>query len=163
MTPLPESDRLLAQRYADGELHGDDLARCEQRLLREPALRACADELRSLRALFAADRSGRPAPAPGPDFAAAVLNQVRRLPSRAELLAEPSERGEVEQVQLLVARTGQRLLAAAALIFAVAMLIVSGVLRPVGGSSLEASKNDVRKLMEQIQARDGDALAPRGR
>jgi hypothetical protein len=101
---------------------------------------------------------------PSAGFVAAVLTQVRRLPSRAELLAEPRERGEVEQVELVVARTGRRLLAAAALIFAVAMLIVSGVLRPVGGRAVEASKNDVRKLIEQIQARDGaDALAPRGR
>ena len=161
---LPETDRLLAQRYVDGELHGEDLTRCEQRLLRDSALRACIDDFRGLRTLFAASRAQGPAPAPAAGFVAAVLTQVRRLPSRAELLAEPRERGEVEQVELLVARTGRRLLAAAALIFALALLIVSGALRPVGGRAVEASKNDVRKLIEQIQARDGaDALVPRGR
>jgi hypothetical protein len=166
MNKLPQADLLLAQRYADGELRGEDLARCEQRLLRETALRSCVDELRALRGCFTPGRAEDPAPAPraGPKFAAAVLAQVRRLPSRAELLAEPRERGEVEQVELQVARVGRRLIAAAALIFTLALLIVSGVLRPVGGRAVEASKNEVQKLIEQIQARDGaDALAPRGR
>jgi hypothetical protein len=136
---------LAVQRYVDGELRGAVLAEFEARLLRDAALRAAVDESRALRAVLAsAAASDAAAPA---GFASRVLDEVRRLPSRAELATEAT--GERQDLTHVVAMA-RRLFVAAVLIGGVALLIWAGLLRRADSARVEASD---RKAMVELQQR----------
>jgi anti-sigma factor RsiW len=148
---LSAADQRLAARYIDGELEPAARAAFAGRLPHEPLLRAAVDELAELRATLRA----LPEPPGAPrGFAPAVLDRVRRLPSPVQLQAD----------ELEVVRVAHWLLLAAGLILGASLLIVSGLLRPLGDGRLEAAKEELKQIVEQIHARDGgEPLVPRGR
>lgn len=133
------------QRYVDGELQGAALAEFEARLLRDAALRAAVEESRSLRAVLAS--AAAPAAAAPAGFAARVLDEVRRLPSRAELAADGA--GDDRDLAHVVAMA-RRLFVAAVLIGGLALLIWAGLLRRTDSARVEASD---RKALLELQQR----------
>jgi anti-sigma factor RsiW len=148
---LSTADQRLASRYLDGELGAAARAAFAARLPHEPLLRAAVDELAELRATL---RAGDEPPGAPRGFAQAVLDRVQRLPSPVQLQAE----------ELEVVRVAHWLVLAAGLILGASLLIVSGLLRPLGDGRLEAAKEELKQIVEQINARDGgEPLLPRGR
>jgi hypothetical protein len=147
MTDLPESDRLAVQRYLDGELPAHEKGAFEQRLLREPDLRSCADAGRDLERWFERARA-EPAPSAPPGFGGRV---IQRLGSES-MVADDAERHAI--------RAARYVLLAAAVLFGLAMLVVAGVLRPSGPRALQADQGIekvIQEIDQQIAARDRDA------
>lgn len=77
MTPEPTEDQLLAMRYADGEMAGDERAAFERRLAGEEALRR---EVSALRRLEVLARQVAP-----PEPADLVLRELERGPGHRVL------------------------------------------------------------------------------
>jgi anti-sigma-K factor RskA len=144
-------DGRLVQRYVDGELDGGARDELERRMLRDAALRA-------LLASAAAPVAGAPA-----GFAARVLGEVRRLPSRAELVAPGGEPGITERELARTVAFARRLFVAAVLIGGLALLIWAGLLRRADSARVEAA--DRKALLDLQQSiehgrrlRDADEL-----
>ncbi len=156
-SPLHATDLLHAQRYADGQMPPAEAADFAARLETEPALREAVAATRQVSALFAATANPAP-PALRPDFAARVLAGVRHLPTRAELFAEVPELGELDREQREVAGLARRLLVAAALIFALGLLMFAGLSRRSDSGRLEASPVDRQKI-DQLDAKIRRSLA----
>ncbi|MEM7199273.1 MAG: hypothetical protein AAF628_03345 [Planctomycetota bacterium] len=131
-----ERDEHLVARFIDGMLHSEELAAFERRQLSEPTLRAMVEEQREARDWLTRDRAACDAAEPTRrSIAGAVLAEVRRLPSRAEL-----ERHEItEAAEQSVLRLSRALLVAAALVFAVSALFWSGLMQGTDPRHLEAS------------------------
>ncbi len=151
MKQLSEADQRLLSRLVDGELAGEELTELERRLLREPRLREAVEGQRETREWFEKvrvqeSRDGVTVPA---GFAARVVEQVRRLPDREELLAEVGELGERESEERTTLSLGRGILAAAALIFGVSLLFAGGLVRPADSDQLEAADDQV---IERIDA-----------
>ncbi len=156
MKGLSEADRRLVVRYVDAALSAPERAAVERRLLAEPLLRAAVEQQRAARVWLRAAAEKEPLPSPTAGFAARVLDSVRRLPSRDELLAAEEVVG-VDASLLVLAR---RIIAAALVVFAVGMAVWGGVLRHTDPVRLEAS--DIRRI-EQLDAQIEAATARRER
>ena len=143
----PQNEKLMieAARYVDGELSAELRSAFEARLPRDHALAQAVSETRELRLLFAPSRDPVP-PVLSPGFRTRLLQEVRSLPSRDDLLAELGEEGELEQAQGASSETARRLLLAAALIFGLALLMFSGLLRGADTARLEATPDLLRRL-----------------
>ena len=143
-----QADLLQVQRYVDGELAPADRTAFEARLGEEPTLLAAVATARDQRRLFQDDPGKRlapktPAPAPGQSGVVdAVMDQVRRLPRREELvrLVEGDELADV------AATVGRNWLVAAAVLIVVALLFGARLIQPSGGEAEAAAETELRKL-----------------
>ncbi len=128
---------MMIDRFLDGELDGELLARCRDRLAADPGLRAVLQEREQLRRGF---REGRSAAARAPaGFGAQVIAAARRLPS--------IDRSETDAT---VVRFCQRLLIAAAAIVVMAVIWQSGVLQGGGDGRLQASPDEVQGIIDGL-------------
>lgn len=141
MTLSPQ-DRLLVQRFVDGELPESQRAAVRARLDAEPALAALADELRDLREVFAAERRA-PAPLASPGLATRVLAAIAQEPA-------PQVVAALEGRVVAFARAA---ILAAALILGVATLIFTGLLPGPDVGRLEASPDTIQRTIEELDAR----------
>lgn len=137
---IHDDDQLLLQKYRDGELDESATQRLEQRLLREPALRASLDDYDERSRGFAFGREQAFAPSAG--FTAAVLAEVRQLPSRIEL-----EQQEVAGRALVICR---RVLIAAAILFGIGLCWHAGLFPDGRNDTLEADPAEVEREMERL-------------
>ncbi len=72
-----QPDQILAQRLADGLLSGEEERKARERMDRDPAFRALVEEVREVRALFAASREEAPQAGAPPGFSSRVALAVR--------------------------------------------------------------------------------------
>ncbi len=142
---LSYADELLLHRFLDAELAAAEVAAFETRLVAEPLLRRHLEQARALRAGFAAGRAGGPVAAVG--FTAGVLAAARRLPSRQEM----------DQIEISagLVRTCQRLLMAAAIVFAIGLAWHGGLFDGGRCDTLQAAPDEVEREMQRL-----DALVP---
>ena len=90
-----------------------------------------------------------------------VLADVRRLPSRDQLLAELGEPGEVDRAEFAVAIATRRLLVAAILVFAVSLLALAGLLKFAPETDkAKASGQELRELDRRIEVDQAGKVGP---
>lgn len=139
--PLDDRDLMDADRYVDATLSADDRTAFELRLRSNPALAEAVQQAEALRGIFRAARA-EPAPAVREGFGARVLQRVKSEAGVTAELAGLSERQVVTMARWCVV--------AAAVIFTVALLLASGVLRPLDSGQLQA---DDEVLIQQLDQR----------
>ena len=144
----PDHDDLQLQRFLDGVLDPAQRAAFAARLQDEPSLQKRHDELAKVRAMCTAAAAAT-VRRPSADFTAGVLAAARQLPSRQQL-QQADELGSAVSIC-------RRLLLAAAILFALGLLVRSGLFVADTGQDLQASPDDVRVEMERL-----DALLQRG-
>lgn len=148
------TDRLLVQRYVDGELAGATLIEFERRLRRETRLSESVAELRAVRqALAAAATTDVSAPA---GFSARVLGAMCRLPSPG---APGSEADHQVAAMKVMAR---RIMVAAVLLCSLALLVWAGLLRRADSGRVDASDRKALSDLQQRIEREREAERPRG-
>lgn len=137
----PDHDDLQLQRFLDGVLDPAQRAAFAARLQGEPSLQKRHDELVGVRALCTATAAAT-VRRPRADFTAGVLAAARQLPSRQQL----------QQADALgsAAAVCRRLLFAAAILFALGLVVRSGLFVADTGQNLHASPDDVRTEMERL-------------
>jgi anti-sigma factor RsiW len=129
---MSNMDERLCARFCDGEMSATEHAAFERRLADEPVLAAAVQRAR---ADSRAVRDVEPQPLRAPaGFGTAVLEKVRRMPSREELI----EQTLAEDTVASLVTYGRRLLAAAVVLFAFAMLFSFQLFKNVGGKELHA-------------------------
>jgi len=151
----PDHDDLQLQRFLDGVLDPDQRAAFAARLQSEPSLQKRHDDLAKVRSVCttAAAATVR---RPRADFTAGVLAAARQLPSRQQL-QQADELGSAVSIC-------RRLLLAAAILFALGLLVRSGLFVAETAQDLHASPDAVRAEMERLDAllQGGGLDAPEG-
>ena len=150
---LSKTDRTLVARYIDDELDAQERAQFEQRLASDLTLSSAVTDARSHRDLLrAADpvasgpvASGQVAPA---GFAAGVLDSVRGMPARSELVEQVREEEAVGDAVTF----SRRIAMAAAVLFGIGVLIGAKVLLTTDTDEIQASQAQMRKLDERVKA-----------
>lgn len=143
-----DDPRLLCQRYVDGALQNHERAAFELRLRAEPALAALVADLRALRSTFA-PMARESAPVASPGFRARVMALAAVAPESAD---DSPAAGDVAD-SLSLFRVLRRCLVAAAILSAISLVFLSGVLRRADSGRLEASEAEVQKAMDALDAR----------
>jgi len=149
---MTRSDRdcRLLDRFLDNALTGDELAACRRRLELEPALRAQLQERAWLRRGFTAGRDDGVRPPAG--FAAGVVAAARRLPAAAGA-GDPRD-----FVQLC-----RRLLLVAAAVLVVSAVWHSGLFSGATEDTLQAAPDEVKQVLELLDARIRQAAGNGGK
>ena len=145
-----ETDQLV-QRFLDGELSESECAAFAARMLSDTSLRERVEGARQIQSCFAAEAvSGRREVQPAPGFTAALMSEVRRLPSRVELQQEDLAKSAV--------RLCSRLLLAAALLIGLGLGVQAGLFNPNGSGQIEAaSPTEVDAEMQRLDGLARDA------
>ena len=138
-----KADLLQVQRYVDGELSPEGCAAFEARLGEEPSLLVAVEAAREQRLLFQDDPAGQLPPKPL-GVADAVMDQVRRLPRREQLI----QLVEGDELADVMAATGRRWLIAAAALLVVALLFGARLIQPSGGDVHARDEIELRQLDE---------------
>ena len=157
---ISRHDQRSIHRYVDGQMDAAERERFESRLQREQELHDAVDATRA-GSVALREAAAEPMRAPA-TFAAGVLQQVRHLPSRDELVQiTDAEEAHAASVELAIAH-GRRLLVAAVVVFGLSMLFCMGLLRR-DAEELSAKPAEDQKLMKQLDAKasQGDCLASR--
>lgn len=153
----PATERLLVQRYVDGELAGATLGEFERRLLRESRLRESVAELRAVRRALAAAASA-PASAPA-GFSARVLDEVCRLPRRDDRRRQADAvDGEIAAMRVMA----HRVMVAAVLLCGLALLVWAGLLRRADSGRVDAADRKALLDLQQRIEQEREAERPRG-
>ncbi|MCB9879121.1 MAG: hypothetical protein H6835_16115 [Planctomycetes bacterium] len=141
MNPSAE-DRLL-QRYLDRELSADESAAFAGRLLTDATLRDRVQQAEALRApLLAA--AAAPTPRASMAFTQKVMAEVRRQPSREQLM-----RFDLSASTLRVCR---RILLAAAVLCAIGAAALTGLFDRPGADTLQAAPGEVQQEIDRLDA-----------
>ncbi len=142
MSRLSRVEELAIAHYVDGKMSQAERDAFERRVSDKPHLQAgltaALDRSRLLRSV------GEPVMRPPGRFAASVMEEVRNLPPRVELV-------RITQDETLMGdalRHARRLLAAAVLLFSVSNLFTLDLLGPPDSGQLSAS--DVQEEMDQL-------------
>ena len=145
-----ETDKLV-QRFLDGELAGSEGAAFAARMLSDASLRERVEGAQQIQSCFAAEASsGRRDVQPASGFTAAVMSEIRRLPSRIELQQEDLAKSAV--------RLCSRLLLAAALLIGLGLGMQAGLFNPNGSGQIEAaSPTEVDAEMQRLDGLARDA------
>lgn len=138
---MNKADLMEVQRYVDGELSSERLAAFEARLGDEHALRAAVESARAQRRLFE-DDPAKELPSKPLGVADAVMDQVRRLPRREELM----QLVEGDELAGVVANTGRGWLIAAAILVVAALLFGTQLIRPSGGKAYAQDQVELQRL-----------------
>ena len=145
MTRMDKQDEIRLARYLDGEMTTAERAEFDARLQRDPILRAAMDSAEEpSRALRDARQELSPASA---NFSATVLDKVRRMPSRDELVQLTASE---ENIAAVVAY-GRRLLVAAVVLFGLGLLFSLNLLGNDHGPQLRAIGD--KKLMKELDVK----------
>ena len=152
---LPNDDpRLLCQRYVDGALSTAERTAFDLRLRAEPGLAALVADLRALRSTFV-PMARESAPVASAGFRARVMALAAVAPESADdspSVATSPSAGDVADSHGLF-RLLRRCLVAAAILSAISLVFLSGVLRRADSGRLEASEAQVQKAMDALDAR----------
>ncbi len=145
-----ETDKLV-QRFLDGELSGSEGAAFAARMLSDSTLRKRVEGAQQIQSCFAAEASSMRRDAqPSAGFTAAVISEVRRLPSRVELQQDDLAKSAV--------RLCSRLLLAAALLIGLGLGLQAGLFDPNGSGQIEAaSPTEVDAEMQRLDGLARDA------
>lgn len=170
--PVPEFDSRVA-RYVDGECDAAERAAFEAELAVDPSLREAVAELSSLRGWFAPERAS-PAPVPGARFADRVVAAVLADAVRADAervgsersVAVPVDGGALADGVALagdfgggsVLRLARGVAWAAAALLVACLAAWSGILRIPGHGHLEASTQEIRDAMQDLDLRSAERL-----
>ncbi len=141
-----ESNEITAARYVDGEMSADEKHSFQQRLAREPGLKASVDKVEEVRAWFRRSRHQPLIPA-NPGFTGSVLAAARRLPTRDELLAQDT-RQDSHVIELVT--YARRISLAAAVVFGLCLLLFGTLRVTSDATQLTASPDRVRLEMERL-------------
>ncbi len=145
MNRVNKQDETRIARYLDGEMGDAESKEFDVRLQKDAilcaALRTAQEQSRVLH-----DACPEP-PRASVNFGTAVLDKVRRMPSRDELEQITASEENIAAVIVY----GRRLLVAAVVVFGLALLFSFNLLRNDEGSALQA--NDDKKLMDQLDAK----------
>lgn len=158
MTRFNKNDEIRIARYVDGEMSSADRAEFSARLSKDAALLAAlhtAEE--ASRVLHDARPESVPAPA---TFPCAVLDAIRCLPSRHELVKITTTEAENEERIVAVIAHGRRLLVAAVVVLSLSSLFCFNLLRSESGT-LSAKAVDDEKLMKQLDEKARKNLVAR--
>ena len=145
MSRLQKNDELLVARYVDGEMPDAARRDFEQRLRSEAALERAVAAAREHSALLRATAE-RPVAAPA-GFASSVLDSVRRMPSREELVRLTEHEASIDETL----RFARRILMAAVLLFGFAVLFGLGLFIGADNDKLEAG--DLEQRMHELDQR----------
>ncbi len=148
--PAPEFDARVA-RYVDGEFDAAERAAFEAEMVVHPELREAVAELSSLRGWFAPERA-HATPRPGDRFSERVLAAVLADAARAS-----GERAVAVPVGVpehgAVLRLARGVAWAAAALLVACLAAWSGILRIPGHGHLEASTQEIRDAMQDLDQR----------
>jgi anti-sigma factor RsiW len=141
-----KAELLLIGRFVDGELGGVEHAAFARRVAADADLRAAIDDLRKHRRLVrSADDAVGPMAGVPVGFAARVLDSVRRMPSREELVRLSDEGDWIAEV----VGFARRLVVAAAVILGVALLLGLLALGAPDTENLSASATEELRQIDQ--------------
>ena len=147
MNRVSKTDQSLLNRFVDGEMEGEELLNFERRLGQDANLQTAEAEIRKqIQSIRASDpwSSGSTAPA---GFATTVVDSVRRMPSREDLIAQSAQ----EDAATVALGYARRLLVAAALICGVALLFSLKTLVATDTGSLQASDQELQALDKKVK------------
>jgi anti-sigma factor RsiW len=147
MNRVSKTDQSLVNRFVDGEMEGAELQSFEGRLEQDAALRAAEAETRQQsQSIRASDPLPASATAPA-GFATKVLDSVRRMPSREDLVAQCAE----EDATAGALGYARHLLVAAAVICGLALLFSLKALVVTDTGSLQASDQELEALDKKVK------------
>jgi anti-sigma factor RsiW len=153
MTRMNKQDEIRLARYLDGEMPTAERAEFDTRLQRDPILRAALDSAEEpSRALRDARQEPLRAAA---NFSATVLDRVRRMPSRDELVQLTATE---ENIAAFITY-GRRLLVAAVVLFGLGLLFGFNLVRNDHGPELQAIGD--KKLMKELDTKVKQILRER--
>lgn len=147
MKRLSKTDELLLARYLDGEMTAGQRADFESRLAEDPALQAAEAEARQQSgAIRDSDPLlfGSRIPV---GFATSVVQSVRQMPSREDLIAK----GVEEEAVCVAIGHARRLLTAAVVVCGVSLLFGLKVLVAPDTGSLQASQQELQELDKKVK------------
>lgn len=146
MTKLNKTDLRLLARYVDGEMAGDECSNFEQRLGQDSALRVAEAAARQQSQGI---RDADPLVVAAPDgFAASVLDSVRCMPSREDLIQQCAE----EEAVVAVVGYARRLLIAAVLVCGFSVLFGLKILVSADTGKIVASEQELKELDAKVRA-----------
>ena len=143
---LSSTDRTLLNRYVDGEMTVAECTEFEQRLARDTDLRSAEAVAREQSRLIRGVDVG-PGRAPH-GFSKTVLDAVRRMPSRDDLVRETADEATVASVAIFA----RRLTVAAAVLFAIATLFGLRVLVEGDTGIIMAEDKELEQLDKKVRA-----------
>ena len=153
MTRMNKQDEIRLARYLDGEMSTAERAEFDARLQGDPRLRAALDSAEEPSRVL---RDARQEPVPASaNFSAAVLDKVRRMPSRDELVQLTVSEDNVAAVVTY----GRRLLVAAVVLFGLGLLFGFKLLGDDHGPQLQAIGD--QKLMKELDEKVKQILEER--
>ena len=147
MRKLGKADQVLVARYLDGELVGDQRLEFEKRLVADAALRAAADSLCAQRLRIRAADPAVPAGPVSGDFAASVVQQVRRMPSRSDLVAQST----AEAAAATAVDYARHLMVAALVVCGFGLLFGLKVLVAPDTGALQATEQELLDLDAKVK------------
>ena len=148
MKKLSKTDQVLLARYLDGEMAASQRADFESRLAQDPALRVAEAEAREQsRGIRDSDPGAFGGQVPV-GFAASVVQSVRQMPSREDLVARTVEEDGV----FVAIGYARRLLTAAVVVCGLALLFGLKVLVVADTGSLQASQQELQELDKKVKA-----------
>ena len=155
MNRVNKQDETRIARYLDGEMVDAESKEFDVRLQEEDPILCAALRTAQEQSRVLSDACREPLRASA-SFSTAVLDKVRRMPSRDELEQITASEDNVAAVVAY----GRRLLVAAAVIFGLALLFGFNLLRDDVGPDLIA---DDEKLMKELDAKARELRAERFR
>jgi anti-sigma-K factor RskA len=139
---LNKNDERLCARFVDGEMTAAERAEFEKRMANDRDLAVAVQRVDAdARAVRGALPETHKAPA---GFSTAVLDKVRCMPSREDLIQLTVDEDTVASIMVY----GRRLLVAAVVVFAISMLFSFQLFKSAGGTDLEADA--LKKQMDQL-------------
>ncbi len=158
---LNDSDSRLVSRFVDGEMDATERAAFCSRLDDDVELTNAVTEAREVVRWFAERRSTERDEQLSSGFEQRVLTEVRRLPSRAQLLSELAEPGEEERDSARAHAVVRRILVAAVLLFSISVLTLAGVLKfAPEPNQAKAAAQELRELDRRIDAERARETGP---
>ena len=142
MSRPPKLDERSIGRLIDGELSPGERAEFERRVDAEALLRGAVETARE-QARLISSTDAEPMCAP-PDFSSAVLDRIRRMPSRDDLMRQTHD----EEVEAEVAVFARGLMVAAAILLGLSVLFGLKMFEESGSPQELQAEDD--QMIEQI-------------
>ena len=159
MSRPPKMDERSIARLVDGEMSPGARAEFERRVDAEARLRGAVETAREQARLIS---STDPEPMCAPlDFSAAVLDRVRRMPSRDDLMRQSHD----EEVEVEVVVFARKMIVAAAILFGLAVLFGLKMFEGSGSPQELQAEDDqmIKQIDELVRTRRHEMFATQER